>query len=621
MIATEAFLGVARSATNARWQAADTALDGNNLDRAAAAIAEQFPDMPLPVTRILAGRDTASVPVALYLDPKIRDLLPDPSRFKDMDRAAARLADAVMAGTAVGVFGDYDVDGAASAALLVNVLGALGLAVDVHIPDRMREGYGPNAAALAALQQRGAELIVTVDCGIAAHEPLAAVAETGMDVIVIDHHLAGPELPRAHSVINPNRLDEDLAYGHLCAAGVTFVVLVALLRELRKRGVFTDDSPAPDLRRQLDIVGLATVCDVVPLVGLNRAFVMQGLKVLAGRSNPGLAALADAARLNRPPSAHTFGFLLGPRINAGGRIGRSDLGVRLLSTSDGYEAAGLAASLDELNTKRRSVEAEIRAHAMDMAAEQADSPVILVGHDSWHEGVIGIVAGRLREAFGKPACVVAFSRPRGDDVPGSDVPGSDVPGSDVPGKGSGRSIPGFRLGSAIIAAHQAGILAGGGGHDMAAGFSIDKDRMPDFVAFLADRFAAEIGDGIPQPVHRVTGMLSTAGAQPELADWLEKLGPYGSGNPEPHFALPDCRILNARAIGADGAHISCRLDDGSGSALGAIAFQAGGNPLGEALMKARDGQKLHVLGRLRRDHFRGGRAMQLEIEDVAPAQF
>ncbi|MGC6498102.1 MAG: single-stranded-DNA-specific exonuclease RecJ [Candidatus Puniceispirillaceae bacterium] len=604
MAATEAFLGVARSVTNARWQAAKTQLDGANLDRAAAAIAEQFPDMPLPVTRILAGRETENMPLAHYLDPKLRELLPDPSRFKDMDRAAIRLADAVEAGTPVGVFGDYDVDGAAAAALLVNVLGALGLAVDVHIPDRMREGYGPNAAALAALQARGAELILTVDCGIAAHEPIAAVADTGMDVIVIDHHLAGPELPRAHSVINPNRLDEDQAYGHLCAAGVTFIVLVALLRELRHRSFFTTEKAAPDLRSQLDLVGLATVCDVVPLTGLNRAFVMQGLKVLAGRSNPGLAALADAARLNRPPTSHTFGFLLGPRINAGGRIGQSDLGVRLLSTSDGYEAAGLAANLDELNTRRRAIEAEIRAHAMDMAAEQAESPVILVGHESWHEGVIGIVAGRLREAFGKPACVVAFN-----------------PDGDTPGKGSGRSIPGFRLGSAIIAAHQVGILAGGGGHDMAAGFSIDRTAMPAFASFLSERLVAEIGDDIPQPVHAVAGMLSTAGAQPELADWLDRIGPFGSGNPEPRFALPDCRIVHARAIGADGAHVSCRLDDGSGNMLGAIAFQAGGNVLGDALMKARDGQKLHVLGRIRRDHFRGGRAMQLEIDDVAPAQF
>ena len=595
------YLDVESSLTNARWESAPTIRQGDELDRHAAAISQQFADIPLPVSRILAGRDLGDMTIDQFLDPKLRDLLPNPSRFRDMDRAAARLADAVEAGTPVGVFGDYDVDGAAAAALLVNVLGMLELAVDVHIPDRMREGYGPNAAALHALQERGAGLIVTVDCGINAHAPLAAVADTGIDVIVVDHHLAGPELPPAHSVINPNRLDEDGAYGHLCAAGVTFIVLVALLRELRGRNFFSDARPAPDLIRQLDIVGLATVCDVVPLTGVNRAFVGQGLKVLAQRTNIGLACLADQAGLNAPPSGHTLGFLLGPRINAGGRIGASDLGVRLLSATMADEAGGIAAALDELNTRRREIEQEIRAHAMDLAAQQEDRPVVLVGHQSWHEGVIGIVAGRLREALGKPACVIAL----GDDS------------ADRAGKGSGRSIPGFRLGSAVIAAQQAGILAGGGGHDMAAGFSVDEDRLDEFHAFLCQRFSAEIGGEVPRPIRQVSGLLSTAGVLPELADWLDRLGPFGSGNPEPRFALPDCRIGFAKPVGRDGAHISCRLDDGSGGTLSAIAFQAGGTPLGAALLAARDGAPLHILGRVRRDHFRGGRAMQLEIEDAA----
>ena len=601
-----AFLDVESSLTNARWEPARAIRQGDELDRHAAAIAQQFTDMPLPVSRFLAGRDLGDLTIDQFLEPKLRDLLPNPSRFRDMDRAAARLADAVEAGTPVGVFGDYDVDGAAAAALLVNVLGMLGLPVDVHIPDRMREGYGPNAAALHALQERGAGLIITVDCGINAHAPLAAVASTGIDVIVVDHHLAGPDLPPAHSVINPNRLDEDGAYGHLCAAGVTFIVLVALLRELRGRNFFTDARPAPDLIRQLDIVGLATVCDVVPLTGVNRAFVGQGLKVLAQRSNIGLASLADQAGLNTPPTGHTLGFLLGPRINAGGRIGASDLGVRLLSAGVADEAGAIAASLDALNPRRREIEQEIRAHAMDLAAQQDDRPVVLVGHQSWHEGVIGIVAGRLREVLGKPACVVAL----GD--------GADTNADRDLGKGSGRSIPGFRLGSAVIAAQQAGILAGGGGHDMAAGFSVDVDRMEEFHDFLCQRFAAEIGGEVPRPVRQVAGLLSTAGVLPELADWLDRLGPFGSGNPEPRFALPDCRIGYAKAVGRDGAHISCRLDDGSGGTLSAIAFQAGGMPLGEALLSARDGAPLHILGRVRRDHFRGGRAMQLEIEDAAP---
>lgn len=611
-----AFLGIESSLTNARWQAAPSLRQGDELDRQAAAIAQRFPEMPLPVSRLLAERDLGDLTIDQFLEPKLRDLLPNPSRFHDMDRAAIRLADAVEAGTPVGVFGDYDVDGAAAAALLVNVLGMLGLTVDVHIPDRMREGYGPNAAALAALQERGAGLIITVDCGIAAHTPLAAVASTGMDVIVIDHHLAGPELPPAHSVINPNRLDEDGAYGHLCAAGVTFIVLVALLRELRGRGFFSDTRSSPDLIRQLDIVGLATVCDVVPLTGVNRAFVGQGLKVLAQRTNLGLACLADQAGLNAPPSGHTFGFLLGPRINAGGRIGKSDLGVRLLSATAADEAGGIASALDELNTRRREIEQEIRAHAMDMAASQEDRPVVLVGHHSWHEGVIGIVAGRLREALGKPACVVAL----GDRSGMGSGEGAGKGFGKGFGKGSGRSIPGFRLGSAVIAAHQAGILTGGGGHDMAAGFSVDEGRLDEFHEFLCRRFTSEIGNELPRPVRHVAGLLSTAGVLPELADWLERLGPFGSGNPEPRFALPDCRIGFAKAVGRDGAHISCRLDDGSGGTLSAIAFQAGGTALGQALLAARDGAPLHVLGRVRRDHFRGGRAMQLEIEDAAPRQ-
>jgi len=370
------------------------------------------------------------------------------------------------------------------------------------------------------------------------------------------------------------------------------------MRELRRRDAFSGGRQAPDLMRQLDLVGLATVCDVVPLTGVNRAFVAQGLKVLAQRGNIGLASLADVAGLNSPPSGHTFGFMLGPRINAGGRIGASDLGVRLLSASSGDEAAGIAGKLDDLNTRRREIEQEIRAHALDMAAEQQDRPVALVGHPDWHEGVIGIVAGRLRETLGKPACVVAI-------------------GDAGMGKGSGRSIPGFRLGSAVIAAQQSGILAGGGGHDMAAGFSLDPDRMAEFHDFLCDRFTREIGAEPPRPVRAVSGLLSTAGVLPELADWMARLGPFGSGNPEPRFALPDCKIAYAKPVGRDGAHMSCRLDDGSGGTLNAIAFQSGGTPLGEALAGARDGARLHILGRVKRDHFRGGRAMQLEIEDAA----
>ena len=598
MTAAGAFLGIRQSATGARWQEARRAVNDTDLDRLSRGLTEAYDDMPLPVARLLAARGIDRDQLPSFIEPKLRDLLPDPSRFKDLNKAVARLADCVEAGEPIGVFGDYDVDGACAAALLVWVMRDLGVSVDVHIPDRFTEGYGPNQAALMALGERGASLIVTVDCGITAHAPLAAVASTGMDVIVIDHHIAGPELPKAHSVINPNRLDEDGTYGHLCAAGVTFIVLVGLIRELRRRDFFGTERTPPDLMMRLDLVALATVCDVVPLAGLNRAFVGQGIKIMAQRQHPGLTRLADAAGMKAAPDTYALGFLLGPRINAGGRIGSSQTAVQLLSTLSDDEATGLAAKLDQLNAERRQIEQDIREQAIDRALQAPDTPVIVLSDKSWHEGVIGIVAGRLKERFGKPACVIAM-------------------GDDGVGKGSGRSIPGFRLGSAVIAAHQAGILLGGGGHDMAAGFSIDAANLDAFATFLAQRMEKDLNGQAPQLVREVSGTLSTQGAQPELTDWLEKLGPFGSGNPEPRFVLPDCKVKFAKPVGETGAHISCRLDDGSGVTLNAIAFQAGGAPLGNLLLDAADGRHIHILGRLKRDNFRGGRAMQIEIEDAA----
>ena len=598
MAAAGAFLGIRQSATGARWQEARRAINDTDLDRLSRGLTEAYDDMPLPVARLLAARGLDRDQLPSFIEPKLRDLLPDPSRFKDLNKAVARLADCVEAGEPIGVFGDYDVDGACAAALLVWVMRDLGVSVDVHIPDRFTEGYGPNQAALMALGERGASLIVTVDCGITAHAPLAAVASTGMDVIVIDHHIAGPELPKAHSVINPNRLDEDGTYGHLCAAGVTFIVLVGLIRELRRRDFFGTERTPPDLMMRLDLVALATVCDVVPLAGLNRAFVGQGIKIMAQRRHPGLTRLADAAGMKAAPDTYALGFLLGPRINAGGRIGSSQTAVQLLSTLSDDEATGLAAKLDQLNAERRQIEQDIREQAIDRALQAPDTPVIVLSDKSWHEGVIGIVAGRLKERFGKPACVIAM-------------------GDDGVGKGSGRSIPGFRLGSAVIAAHQAGILLGGGGHDMAAGFSIDAANLDAFATFLAQRMEKDLNGQAPQLVREVSGTLSTQGAQPELTDWLEKLGPFGSGNPEPRFVLPDCKVKFAKPVGETGAHISCRLDDGSGITLNAIAFQAGGAPLGNLLLDAADGRHIHILGRLKRDNFRGGRAMQIEIEDAA----
>jgi single-stranded-DNA-specific exonuclease len=595
-MAEDAFLGITHSTSGARWIEASTQLSGPNQDRLAAALMDVFDDLPIPLARIMAGMGLTAETAPHYIDPKIRDLLPNPSRFKDLDRAAKRLADAVMSKTPIGVFGDYDVDGAAAAALLISVMRDLDVACDVHIPDRFTEGYGPNTAALLALKEKGAQLLVTVDCGITAHAPLAAVAEIGLDVIVIDHHIAGPELPRAQSVVNPNRLDEDGQYGYLCAAGVVFIVLVGMVRELRERGHFAEGRTPPDLMGYLDIVALATVCDVVPLVGLNRAFVRQGLKVMAERRHPGLTKLADVAGMNAAPNVYAFGFLLGPRINAAGRIGGSGLGVKLLACNNGDEAAGLALRLDEMNRERKQIEEGIRIAAIDRAAE-INHPVLIMHDPSWHEGVIGIVAGRVRERFGKPALVIAMN-------------------DDGIGKGSGRSIAGFRLGNAIIAAHQAGILEGGGGHDMAAGFTVRADKIDELQQFLNDRLMADLNGVIPQTLHKASGLLSVAGCKPDLADWLDRLGPFGSGNPEPRFVIPDCRIKSAKFVGEAGAHLSCRLDDGSGT-LNAIAFQAGGTPLGQAVADARDGHYLHILGRVRRDRFRGGNAMQFEIDDVA----
>ena len=444
-MAGNAFLGITHSTSGARWIEAPTHLSGGDRDRLAAALMDMFDDLPLPLARIMVGMGLNNETAPHYIEPKIRDLMPNPSRFQDMDKAANRLADSVMAKMPIGIFGDYDVDGAAAAALLISVMRDLGVECDVHIPDRFTEGYGPNTAALLALKEKGAQLLVTVDCGITAHAPLAAVTGTGIDIIVIDHHIAGPELPSAHSVVNPNRLDEDGQYGYLCAAGVVFVTLVGMLRCLRSRGYFTGDVTQPDLLGYIDIVALATVCDVVPLHGLNRAFVRQGLKVMAERRHAGLTKLADVAGMTSAPNVYAFGFLLGPRINAAGRIGGSGLGVKLLSCCDVEEATGLALQLDEMNQQRKRIEESIRIAAIDRAADRND-PVLILQDPDWHEGVIGIVAGRLRERFGKPALIIAMNE-------------------NGIGKGSGRSIAGFRLGSAIIAAHQAGILAGGGGHD------------------------------------------------------------------------------------------------------------------------------------------------------------
>ncbi|HWK45666.1 MAG TPA: single-stranded-DNA-specific exonuclease RecJ [Stellaceae bacterium] len=608
-----AFLGVERSVTGKRWR------ERQGDARIGLAIAQRL-GLPEVVGRVLAGRGIEPDAVERHLAPTLRDFLPDPSSLADMDVAAERLARAIQTGETIGVFGDYDVDGATSSALLLRFLAAVGAPTLLHIPDRRLEGYGPNLPALLALRQAGAGVVVTVDCGTTAHVPLAEAVAAGLDIIVVDHHAAEPSLPPVLAVVNPNRLDEDGSLGTLAAVGVTFLLVVAVNRALRRAGWYmadgvqgarqgTGQGTGPDLLQWLDLVALGTVCDVVPLTGLNRALVAQGIKVMAARRNPGLAALADAAAVSERLDAYHLGYVLGPRVNAGGRVGRADLGSRLLATTDPLEAAALAATLEAFNADRRSIEAEVLAQAIEaveqaMAARGGTPPsMIFAAGEGWHPGVIGIVAGRLKERFNRPACVVAIENGIG--------------------KGSGRSVPGIDLGAAIIAARQAGLALAGGGHRMAAGFSVAIDQMTALESFLTGRFDAEaLGDG-QQPADLglvpelgVDGALSPAAATPELVETLAGLGPFGAGNAEPRFVLPQMRILKADVVGQN--HVRCILaSPAGGDRVKAIAFRALDSELGVALLRA-GGLPMHIAGHLRTDTWQGRTAVQLVIDDAAP---
>ena len=546
---------------------------------------------------MLAARGVGLEDADVFLRPTLKDLLPDPSRLKGMDTAAERLARAVMDGHGIGIFGDYDVDGATSSALLTRFIAAAGGRSATYIPDRLKEGYGPNIKALLKLQDEGATVVVTVDCGTSAHESLTAAADAGLDVIVVDHHEAESKLPPATAVINPNRLDDDSGQGQLAAVGVAFLLVVAVNRTLRDAGWY-QDRPEPDLTQWLDLVALGTVCDVVPLTGLNRALVAQGLKVMAARDNTGLRALSDVAGLKEPPGTYHAGFLLGPRINAGGRIGESDLGSRLLGTDDIGEATDIAHRLDELNRERRAIEAAVLDAAMDEAKKAGDDlgPLILVAGEGWHPGVIGIVAGRLAERFNRPACVVALD---GDKA-----------------TGSGRSVSGVDLGAAVIAACQAGILIKGGGHKMAAGFTVESGRLEELREFLSDRISAHLGEGGIQPRLYLDGAMKPAAATMNLVEDLQQVGPFGSGNPEPRFVIPAARLSYAAVAGEN--HVRGTLTGEEGGRLAAISFNSLDTALGQALLKS-DGAPLHVAGRLRVNTWQGRSKAQLLIDDAAPA--
>jgi len=589
-ISPAAYLGVEHSLLGKRWRA-------RLADESVAAAIARAHGLPAIVCRVLAARGVFPKDCEAFLEPTLKRHLPDPSHLIDMDKAVERIVRAITVGETVGVFGDYDVDGASAAALLVRFFAALGRSVPVYVPDRIAEGYGPNAAALLKLKASGCAVVVTVDCGTAAHAPLAAAREAGLDVIVIDHHVADAALPDAFAIVNPNRKDETSEHRGLCAAGVAFLLIVAVNRALRAAYWYGEGHPEPDLRAWLDLVALGTICDVVPLTGVNRALVAQGLKVMAARRNPGLAALAEIAGVKAEPDAYTSGFVFGPRVNAGGRVGEAGLGARLLSTDDPAEALALAQRLDRYNAERKTIEAGVQRAALKLAEAQAAAgePVIVVAGEGWHPGVIGIVAGRMKERFNRPACVIALDGRTG--------------------KGSGRSVPGFSLGPAIIAAHHAGLLLGGGGHAMAAGFTVAEDRIDGLRKFLADRALAELGGALPAPTLGLDGVLECAGATCDLVDLIERAGPFGSGNPRPRFAFPAAQVIRAEVVGAD--HVRCFLfSQSAGVRLKAIAFRSAGTELGKALLE-RGALPLHIAGHLRAETWNGTRSAELTIEDAA----
>jgi single-stranded-DNA-specific exonuclease len=590
----DAYLGVSASARGLSWR------ERLGLDAAKTAVAiSQRYGLPELLGRVLASRGINLEEVPLTLEPTLKALMPDPSILRDMDKGAARLADAIAGSEPVAVFGDYDVDGACSAALLERFISAHGLKARVYIPDRATEGYGPNAQAIECLVKDGARLIVTVDCGTTSVDVLATARTLGADVVVVDHHQADERLPEVAALINPNRQDDLSGLGYLCAAGVTFMLLVATARELRKRGHYTQTRAAPDLLMLLDLVALATVCDVVPLRALNRAYVTKGLQVMQLRRNTGVRALIDAAGLNVVPNTYHLGFVLGPRINAGGRIGDSSLGARLLATDDEMEAARIATLLDRLNRERKAVEArmleEALARAEKMLHENADTPVILLGSVEWHKGVVGLVASRLAERFRRPACVIAWDE-NGD------------------GTGSLRSIDGVDIGSAVRAAVEAGHLLKGGGHTMAAGLTVAKAHFEDLQTFLSRQLAAVTGQARQKACLEFDGALTPSGVSDELVTLIERAGPYGQGNPQPRFAFPAHRVKFAKVVGD--AHVRCVLEAADGSRLDAVAFRAADQPLGAALLSA-GGLPIHIGGHLRRDTWNGRNRLELVIEDAA----
>ena len=586
-----ALLGVEHSARGLRWV--------ERLDQArghAATAIAQAHGLPELLGRVLAARGAEPHTAAHYLDPSLRTLLPDPARLQDMERAAARFAAAIKASEPIAVFGDYDVDGAASVALIERFLRAHGQTCITYIPERLTEGYGPSPEALSGLATDGARLVLTVDCGTTSAAAIAAANAAGAEVIVVDHHQADETLPPAYAVLNPNRLDDLSGQGHLAAAGVVFLFLVAATRALRREG-FYRQAPEPDLLGLLDLVALATVCDVVPLKDVNRAFVAQGLKVVRLRHNQGLRALTDAARIDEAPNCYTLGFILGPRINAGGRTGASSLGAKLLACDDEIEARAIAAKLEAANAQRRAIEESMLEEALALAETlaAAGAPLLFVSAEGWHKGLLGLIAGRIADRFRLPSFVATLE-------------------PDGYATGSARSIAGVDLGSLVRTAVHAGLLAKGGGHPMAAGFRFERRKQDILISFLSDRLKNQVAAATAVRTLLIDGALSAGGANRALLDLIDRAGPYGTGHPEPRFVLPGHRLSRVRAIKE--THLRCTLQGPDGARIEACAFRIGDTPLGKLLLKG-EGLPLHIAGHLRRTSWQGRESVELLIEDAA----
>ena len=587
-----AFLDIESSIKGQRWVAR---LDDQRL---AQAIAEQN-ELPEILGRVMAARGVELDQVEAFLNPTLRSLMPQPSVIMDMEKGAARLAEGIIARESIGIISDYDVDGVSSAAILLRFIRAVGHDATVYIPDRVTEGYVPSEKAVSALKDQGTELLLTLDCGVLSHDPLAHAAELGLTTIIVDHHQAGIELPHAYAVINPNRQDDTSGLGHLCAAGVVMILIAAVNRKLRDLKYYSDECPEPNMLQWLELVALATVCDVVPLKGLNRAYVTQGLKIMARRENQGLAALADVGGLKKRPDTYALGFILGPRINAAGRVGHADEALALLTTNDKGQAHALARSLDEMNRKRQAIELRV----VDEAYAQADAAMgkdkkpslVVVAADGWHPGVVGLAASRLKDRFGIPSLVLAINTKTGLAT------------------GSGRSITGVDLGLAVRLAMEAGILTKGGGHAMAAGLTVPVEKLGALRQFLDESLSAEV-ESRREPFLAIDGALTASGATLDLIELLEQAGPYGSANPQPIFVFPSHRVTYADRVGND--HVRCTVVASDGTKLKAIAFRALGTDLGEVLLSERN-HPIHIAGKLVVDEWGAKRAPSLQIEDAA----